>query len=161
MAHDNDTENAQAHDEAPQPNPALKSLDIMVGTWNLKGCESGPEGEIYGQVNFVWMGGGFYLLQRVNMDYIGRKITGTEYIGCDEPNEAMKAYFFSTMGPGPFGGVALEYVWEVRDEILTIWGRFVDSSTSFQGTFSDDRDAVAGRWEWPGGRYEATMTRAK
>ena len=46
MAHDNDTENAQAHDEAPQPNPALKSLDIMVGTWNLKGCESGPEGEI-------------------------------------------------------------------------------------------------------------------
>jgi len=77
------------------------------------------------------MGGGFYLLQCVNMDYIGRKITGTEYIGCDEPNEAMKAYFFSTMGPGPFGGVALEYVWEVRDEILTIWGRFVDSSTSF------------------------------
>ena len=105
------------------------------------------------------MGGGFYLLQRVNN--IGRKITGTEYIGCDEPNESLKSYFFSNTGSGPFGGVALEYVWEVRDEILTIWGGFVDSSTSFQGTFSDDRDAVAGRWEWPGGGYEATMTRAK
>ncbi len=44
------------------------------------------------------------------MDYIGRKITGTEYIGYDEPNEVLKPYLFSNMGPGPFGGLALEYV---------------------------------------------------
>ena len=73
FATDND-----AHDQQPQPNPALKSLDVMVGTWNLKGRESGPDGEIHGQVAFEWMEGGFYLLQRVDMDYLGRKITGTE-----------------------------------------------------------------------------------
>ena len=39
------------------------------------------------------------------MDYIGRKITGTEYIGYDEPNEVLKPYLFSNTGPGPFGGL--------------------------------------------------------
>ena len=41
MADDN-ANDAQAHDRQPQPNPTLKSLDIMVGAWELKGRESGP-----------------------------------------------------------------------------------------------------------------------
>lgn len=160
MATDN-TNNDQAHDQLPQPNPALKSLDVMVGTWDLKGRESGPDGEIHGQVTFEWMEGGFYFVQRVDIDFAGRKITGTEYVGYDESNEALKSYFFSNTGPGPFGGVAFEYVWEVGDETLTIWGGYVGSPASFKGNFSDDHNTVAGRWEWPGGGYEATMTRVK
>ena|SRR5215216_1031341 len=155
FATDND-----AHDQQPQPNPALKSLDVMVGTWNLKGRESGPGGEIHGQVAFEWMEGGFYLLQRVDMDYLGRKITGTEYIGYDASNDTLESSFFSNEEPGPFGGVALEYVWEVGEDTLTIWGGYVGSPASFKGNFSDDRSTVVGRWEWPGGGYEATMTRA-
>jgi hypothetical protein len=85
----------------------------------------------------------------------------TEYIGYDESNEVLKSSFFSNQGPGPFGGVALEYVWEVGEDILAIWGGFVGSPASFKGKFSDDRNTVAGRWEWPGGGYEATMTRVK
>jgi hypothetical protein len=27
--------------------------------------------------------------------------------------------------------------------------------------FSDDRNTFTGRWEWPGGGFEATMTRVK
>ena len=144
----------QAPEQQPQPNPALKSLDVMVGTWNLKGRESGPDGEIHGQVAFEWMEGGFYLLQRVDMDYLGQKITGTEYIGYDESNDTLKSYFFSNKGPGPFGGVALEYVSEVGEDTLTIWGGYVGSPASFKGDFSDDHNTVVGRWEWPGGGYE-------
>ena len=40
MADDND---AQANQRAPQPDPPLKSLGVMVGTWDLKGRESGPD----------------------------------------------------------------------------------------------------------------------
>jgi hypothetical protein len=69
-----DDDNAQGHDWPPRPNPALKSLDVMVGTWDLKGRESGPDGEIQGQVTFEWMEGGFYLVQHVDMDYVGHKI---------------------------------------------------------------------------------------
>ena len=153
--------NAQAHDQPPQPNPALKSLDVMVGTWDLRGRESGPVGEIHGQVTFQWMEGGFFLTQRVDIDYIGQKIKGVEYIGYDESNEVLKSYFFSNHGPGPFGGITLEYVREAGDDTLTSWGGFVGSPASFEGRFSDARNTVTGRWEWPGGGYEATMTGAK
>ena len=56
------------------------------------------------------MEGGFYLVQRVDIDYIGRKITGAAYVGYDDSNRNLKSYFFSNEGPGPFGRVALEYV---------------------------------------------------
>ena len=69
-------DDAQAHQRAPEPNPALESLDVMAGTWNLKGRESGPDGEIHGQVTFEWMEGGFFLVQRVDIDHIGQKIKG-------------------------------------------------------------------------------------
>jgi hypothetical protein len=76
----------------------------MVGTWNLKGRESGPDGEISGQVTFEWMEGGFFLIQHVDIDHIGQKIKGVEYIGYDESNRNLKSYFFNNHGPGPFGG---------------------------------------------------------
>jgi hypothetical protein len=158
MADDN-ANNDQAHDRPPQPNPALNSLDVMVGTWELKGRESGPVGEIHGRPTFEWMEGGFYLVQHVDIDYIGHTIVGTEYIGYDEQNDNLRSYFFSNEGPGPFGRVALEYVWEVGEDTFTIWGGEVGSPASFKGRFSDDRNKISGRWEYPGGRYEATMTR--
>jgi hypothetical protein len=37
MADDDNANDAQAHNRPPQPNPALNSLDVMVGTWELKG----------------------------------------------------------------------------------------------------------------------------
>jgi hypothetical protein len=84
---------------------------------------------------------------------------GTEYIGYDEENDNLRSYFFSNEGPGPFGRVALEYVWEVCEDTFTIWGGEVGSPASFKGRFSDDRTTISGRWEWPGGGYEATMSR--
>ena len=102
MADDN-ANDAQAHDRQPQPNPALKSLDVMVGARELKGRESGPDGEIHGRPTFEWMEGGFYFVQHVDIDYIGRRIVGTEYIGYDEENDNLRSYFFSSEGPGPFG----------------------------------------------------------
>jgi hypothetical protein len=151
---------AQTH-EAPRPNPALRNLDVMVGTWELRGRESGPEGEIHGRPTFEWMEGGFYLVQHVDIDYIGHRIAGTEYIGYDEENDNLRSYFFANEGPGSLGRVALEYVWEVSDDTFTIWGGEVGSPANFMGRFSDDRNTITGRWQWPAGGYEATMTRVR
>jgi len=61
-----------------------------------------------------------------------------------------------TLGfPSP-GSSALEYV---GDDSLTIWGGFVGSPAHFNGKFSQNGNAGPGRWAWPGGGYEATMTR--
>ena len=147
MANDDNANDAQVHNRPPQPNPALNSLDVMVGTWELKGRESGLLGEIHGRPTFEWMEGGYYLVQHVDIDYIGRRIVGTEYIGYDEENDNLRSYFFSNEGPGPFGRVALEYVWEVGEDTFTIWGGEVGSPASFKGRFSDDRTTISGHWE--------------
>ena len=147
-----DAEDARGHERPPRPNPALRGLDKLVGTWDV----SGPT--ICGRVTFEWMEGGFFLVQRIDLDHGGSRIEGTEYIGYDESNGVFKSYVFSSQGPSPFGGVTLEYVWEV-DDVLTIWGGFVGSPARYRGEFGDDGNTVAGAWEWPGGGYEATMTR--
>jgi hypothetical protein len=36
-----DNNNIQAQQQIPKPDPALKRLDVLVCTWNIKGCESG------------------------------------------------------------------------------------------------------------------------
>src|SRR3712207_3624838 len=98
---DDATNSARAHDR-PGPNPALERLNVMVGTWDLKDRESGPAGEISGRVAFEWMGGGFYLVQRVDIGHAGQKITGAKYVGCDWSSGAVKWRFFSNHGPRRF-----------------------------------------------------------
>ena len=75
MADDN-TNNAQAQRQAPEPNPDLESLDRLVGTWEMSG-------EVQGQVTFEWMEGGFFLIQHVDLEQYGQKIKGIEIIGHD------------------------------------------------------------------------------
>jgi hypothetical protein len=80
------------------------------------------------------MDGGFYLVQHVEVDYAGRKVHGFEYVGYDDAGTSLHSYFFSNEGPGPFGGVAIEYVWDVDDETLTIWGGEVGSPALWQSS---------------------------
>ena len=139
--------------EQEQPHPALHALDVLVGTWQL----SGPD--VHGQLFFEWLEGGFYLVQRVDMIQAGHHIRGLEYIGHDPDADTLHSYFFGNTGPGPFGTTALEYAWEVTDDTLTIWGGEVGSPAYFKGAFADDRNSVTGAWHWPGGGYDAAMTR--
>jgi len=148
-----------SHTRSPVAIPALERLEVLVGAWEVDGRELESGAEIHGRVEFEWLEGGFYLVQRVEREHGGRRVTGAEYIGYDGDNRNLKSYFFSNDGPGPFGGVALEYVWEVDDDGITIWSGYEGSPARYRGRFSDDRNTIAGRWEWPGGGYEATLTR--
>lgn len=130
------------------PNPALRSLDRLVGAWDV----SGPG--ISGRVAFEWMEGGFFLIQRVDLDHGGDRIRGVEYIGFDEESGSLKSHFF-----GNAGGI-LEYAYEVEGDTLKIWFGDVGSPARFEGRFSDDGDTNTGGWTWPGGGYESTMSRA-
>ena len=138
-----------------QPNPALKRLDILVGTWSVKGQESESGGEITGQLTFEWMEGGFFFVQRADVNYPEQKIRGVEIIGYDEQKKVLISHYFDNIGN------IFEYLWEVSDSELKIWGGYVGSVASFRGKFSDDKNTIIGRWDWPGGGYEATMTRVK
>jgi hypothetical protein len=147
---------AQAQYQASTPNPDLKSLDQLVGTWKV----SGPD--IDGKVWYEWMEGGFFMLQHVDFVHGGWKIKGIEIIGHfqpfgEEPSKDIKSRFYSFLD-----GMTLDYVYEVDGDTLTIWGGEKGSPAYYKGKWSDDGNTNSGGWVYPGGGgYEATMTRVK
>jgi len=65
-----------------QPDPALKRLDKLVGTWTLSGRTlNSEEDNISGQTTFEWLPGGFFLQQRIEMDFMVFKIKSLELVG--------------------------------------------------------------------------------
>ncbi len=147
-----DANNAQAIQQPPQPNPDLKNLDILVGTWEMSG-------DVQGQVTFEWMEGGFFLIQRVDLGQKdGQRIKGIEIIGHErpfgaEPSEDIRSRFYSNMGD------TLDYVYEPEGNTLTIWAGEKGSPAYAKGTFSEDGNTGSGEWVYPGGGYRFTMTR--
>jgi hypothetical protein len=149
MAND-DTNNAQAN-QLPQPSPDLRSLDRLVGTWELSG-------DARGKVFYEWMEGGFFLVQRVDLEQYGQRIKGIEIIGHErqfgaEPSEEIKSRFYDNMGN------TLDYVYELEGDTLTIWGGERGSPAYYRGTFGGDGDTLSGAWHYHGGGYEAISTR--
>ena len=146
--------NMQASQEPAQPGADLKKLDRLVGTWTV----SGPT--IRGQIKFEWMDGGFFLMQHVDFEHDGHKIKGIEIIGHErkfgsEPGKDIKSRFYDNEGN------TLDYVYELEGDTLTIWGGEKGSPAFYRGKFSADGNSNSGKWEWPDGGYEATMTRVK
>lgn len=141
--------------QTPTPNPDLKSLDRLVGTWRV----AGPD--IDGQVTYEWMEGGFFLIQHYDFVHSGRQVKGLEIIGHLQPfGEAqstdIKSRIYDTVGN------TIDYVYEVEGDTLTIWGGEKGSPAYYRGTFSSDGNTNAGAWVYPGGGgYESTMTRVR
>jgi hypothetical protein len=54
-----------------EPTEALRRLDRLTGTWRVTG---GAEGT----VTYEWMEGGFFLVQRVDLEQHGQPIRGIE-----------------------------------------------------------------------------------
>ena len=71
--------------------PALRTLDVMVGTWHVHGRDAVTGAEVRGQVTFDWLDGGQFLVQRVEIDHAGLRITGTEYVGYDSESDSLRS----------------------------------------------------------------------
>ncbi len=148
---DDDTD-AQANGLPPEPNPDLRSLDRLVGTWEVSG-------DVRGTVTYEWMEGGFFLIQRVDLEQQdGQRITGIEVIGHErpfgaEPSKEIKSRFYSNTGD------TIDYVYDLEGDTLKIWAGERGSPAYYRGTFSGDGETLSGAWHYPGGGYEAISTR--
>lgn len=138
--------------QVPEPSADLRSLDRLVGTWQITG---GAEGT----VTYSWMTGGYFLTQQVELEQFGQQIIGTEIIGSlrpfgEGPGEDVVSRFYDSQGN------TLDYVYELAGDTLTIWGGERGSPAYFRGTFNDDDTVLDGEWVYPGGGgYPSTMTR--
>ncbi|HSB10598.1 MAG TPA: hypothetical protein VLM38_14005 [Blastocatellia bacterium] len=146
-------------EQTPEPNPDLKSLSKLIGTWKV----SDPSGKnaINGTESYEWMEGGFFVMHRFDFVHYGHIVRGIEIIGHEhafgaEPGTDIRSRIYDTRGN------TLDYVYEVDKETLTIWGGEKGSPAYFKGKFSDDGNTCTGGWVYPGGGgYQATMTRIK
>ena len=138
----------------PEPNPDLRSLNKLFGTWKVSG-------EARGRLRFEWMEGGFFLIQHVDIEYGGRRIKGMEVIGHhqrlgEEPSKEIRSRFYSSND-----GMTLDYVYQLVGNTLRIWFGEKDSNNRFLGRFSPDGNSFSGKWKWPGGGYSVAGTRSK
>ncbi|ACQ82370.1 conserved hypothetical protein [Beutenbergia cavernae DSM 12333] len=143
---------ASGQEQLAPPSAGLAALDRLVGSWTVTG---GAEGT----VTYEWMTGGYFLLQRVELQQFGQPVTGLEVIGNLHPfgepvGEDVVSRFYDSMGN------TLDYVYELTGDTLMIWGGAKGSPAYFEGRFSDGDSTMAGEWVYPGGGgYASTMTR--
>jgi hypothetical protein len=154
-----DNNNEQAM-QMPTPDPALKRLDKLVGSWTMKGRTLDSEDDnISGRTAFEWLPGGFFLLQRFEMNFAGFEIQSLELIGYDPETKAFSSLVYSNLAP-----FALPYQWDLQDDVL----RISTEASKCEGTFSEDDNTFSGGWrpipgmEGPGNiPYDISGTRMK
>jgi hypothetical protein len=128
--------------QGPKPDPALQRLDRFVGTWTMEGHLVGSsESNIRGRTSYRWLPGGFFLEQRIELDFMGMKIHGLELIGYDPETNTFPSTVYSNMAPMP-----LPYRWEVNDEIVKISVSYGPLDATFTGKFSKDGKHFSGGW---------------
>ena len=150
-------ENAQPM-QMSTPDPALKRLEKLVGTWSIKGRTlDSQDDNISGWVTIEWLPGGFFLQQRGEMEFMGSKIHSLEIVGYDPSTKAFFSNVYSNMA-----GVPAPYEWDVQGNVVTHW----TEESKYTGTLSEDGNILSGGWRPEEGKegpenvaYDATMTR--
>ena len=128
-------------DGLPQPDPALRRLDRLVGRWAMEGNLVGSdEKNIKGETTFRWLPGGFFLEQRVRIDFMGMQIDALELIGYDPETDTFPSTVFSGFSPTP-----LPYRWDVQGESVTIEVSYGPLDAKFTGEWRED-GTFAGGW---------------
>ena len=156
----------ETSDGAQKPDPALKRLDRLVGTWELRGRPLGADKDsIKGRTRFRWLNDGakqrFFLLQEMDMDYDGQQIKSHELIGHDPKTGAFASNVFSNMAPDPW-----PYSWEIDGDDIKIAITKPPMDATFTGKFAPDGNSFSGGWrpnpgadEEMNAPYDITATR--
>ena len=141
----------QAAQGSPQPDPALKELDFLVGTWSMRGHLLGSDEEnIVGQTTYEWLPGRFFMRQRVKLDFAGMfQIDSEELIRYDPETGKFPSTVYSNLSPEP-----LPYEWEVRDGSVTIRVSYGPLDATFNGALGKD-GGFSGGWRPNPGADEA------
>ena len=140
------------------PDPALRRLDVLVGAWEMRGRTlDSQEDNFFGRVTIEWLEGGFFLLLRGEIDFMGFKLSSLEIVGYNPMTKMFPAQVYSSMS-----GSVSRYFWDVQDDTVTHW----TAGAKYTGKLSKDGKVLAGGWRpeegfdsSPGNTYDATMIR--
>jgi hypothetical protein len=86
------------HGTPPGPDPALGRLDRFVGAWEVRGRTlDAEEDNVSGRLTFEWLPGGFFLEQRVQLNFMGLDIAALEVIGYEAATGRFPSTVFASM----------------------------------------------------------------
>jgi hypothetical protein len=132
--------------QPPGPDPALKLLDRFVGTWDMKGRTLDSEVDnVRGRARFEWLPGGYFLQQRIELDFVGYEVKGLELIGYEPSTGTFPSTVYSNLAGAP-----LPYRWELQGDELTITTELLGAT--FHGRWSEDGSTFSGGWRPDPGR---------
>jgi Protein of unknown function (DUF1579) len=115
----------QAAFDAPPPDPELKRLEPLLGTWTTQNHTQdtvyGPGVPVTSTETFRWLDGGYFLVQEYETTF-GEEPTqrGVVYWGYDAEEGRFRLFFFSNNGP--FTEEGSRYEGKVADGRLTFVG---------------------------------------
>jgi hypothetical protein len=133
--------------QLPQPDPALRRLDPLVGSWSIRGRTLDSEADnVSGLATFEWLPGGFFLKQTFEADFVGMGIRSLELIWYDPATDTFPSAVYSNLV-----GVPIPYRYELRGAEVVITtdlaggarmtGRMGGGGTTFSGGWRPDPGA--------------------
>lgn len=138
-----------------KPNPALQRLAVLAGEWTIKATIP-PATEVTGKTTYELFPGGFFFIQRSEVNMGGAIVHSMEIVGW---NEAQKALV--SVGIGNLNSQLGSFKWDMTGDTLTI----SSGGMSYQGKLSKDKKTLKGKWEWTenGAKkgYEVISTKVK
>ena len=114
----------------------LHALDVLVGDWSVEV----PSFDVEGRMTFEWLEGGGFLIQRSTVD-AKEFPNGVMVIGATGAEAGLQQHYFDSRG------VHRVYEMTLDGGVWTLWREGPDWPQRYLGEFSDDGDAIVGRWE--------------
>lgn len=134
---------------AAAPDPALRRLDALVGSWEMSGHTLGAAGDnISGWAKFEWLPGGFFLKQTGEIHFNGALVQSTEIIGYDPASGTFESRVFSNLS-----GDIVTYHWDVQGDTVTHW----EDTSKYTGTLGADGRTLTGGWRPNAGQPVETL----
>ncbi len=131
------------------PLPGLRPLQALIGIWDLV-ASAGDQELGRGRAVFEWLGGGAFLVRREEMEPAAtlpaEMVAASPYptltiVGADESTEDFGVLYADARG------VSRTMLMSLKDGVWRMWRDQPGFRQRFDGRFSRDGRAIAGRWE--------------
>ena len=120
---------------------ARERLEALVGEWTMQaGPPGGPPWPGEARVTFEWLDGAPLLIERWHVD-MPEAPDGVAVIGCDGMSGTYYQLYTDERD------VQRIYAMSLGDGVWKLWRDGEPFSQRFTGSFSEDGNTIAGRWE--------------
>lgn len=133
-----------AQASSSQRNPALTTLEGLVGDWEMELSNafflSSPSETVKGSVSFEWVQDGAFLLMRMG-DKAAATPSAIWLISRDDAVSDYTVFYYDDRS------VSRVYGMSFADGVWKMWRAAPDFSQRFEGRLSDDGNTVTASWE--------------